>query len=151
MQNDKNYSEIFEEIQTKEDAGKLSDEIEILISSLYKKDISFEDVLNSKVSKKTADKIRTYLVGANVEETLKDIQNKISSLTEVNIRIAFEPSISFISYLTQWMRENLDGSAILEVEIDPSIIAGVVVIYKGKYIDLSLAKRLSKEKFLENI
>jgi len=76
-------------------------------------------------------------------ETFIRIKEWLKKLEVVNVTLVFRPSVKFIKKIHNWFIENVDSQVILSFKIDSLIGGGLVVIYKGLYLDLSLENRLS--------
>ena len=65
-------------------------------------------------------------------------------LPVLKIHLAFLPTPSFIKELSDWLKRNLKRKVLLDVEVNPAIVGGAILEYKGKYLDLSLRRELEK-------
>lgn len=145
------YSEILTTIITKQDLELMLTEIDKLESSLYgsgKK--SFDEVMKSSVRYSTYLAFSEYISknpSVDKKNMLIEIKKELSELTEVELTLAFEPSQEILSEVISWLRQNVSKSY-LNLKINPDIVAGAVVVYKGKYKDYSLAKPVSE--YLQN-
>jgi len=74
-------------------------------------------------------------------ETLK---KELNHFFLVKLEIAFEPSRDFLERVKDWLKENLNQEIILEVKKNPQIVGGLIIEYQGKYLDLSLAKKIDE-------
>lgn len=101
-----------------------------------------------KENKENLEKIKSLKGERNIRELLfflEFLRDNLTSFNKVNLQIAFDPSEKIISKISQWFEENLKEKVILNFEINPRIIGGVIVEYKGKIFDFSLKSQLKKE------
>lgn len=146
MQNDNIYSEILQITKTKDDAVCLLGEIEGLRKGLYQvRDNSWEETLDKKVRLEIAREIRKSAGSsrASREVFLGNLTEKIKSLPQVDLTIAFEPTTEVITDIYDWLKQNI-GFSILNIEIERGIVAGALISYKGKYFDGSIRKNIEE-------
>ena len=72
------------------------------------------------------------------------IQSAIRELNILTITIAFEPDESTFQALSEWFLINLKKQFILEISVNPAIIAGAAINYKGTYLDCSIKQLFEK-------
>jgi F0F1-type ATP synthase delta subunit len=84
-----------------------------------------------------------------LSKELVDLLTWLSQVDHFNLTLAFFPDGAFVNTLFTWCTGNIKYPVILNIEVDPNIIGGVVLNLKGKYIDYSLDKMLT-EYFLVN-
>lgn len=75
---------------------------------------------------------------------LKLLRNHLTSLPQINLRIAFFPEEGTISKISQWLEKEIGKKIILDLNVDPRIAGGAIIEYKGKIIDFSLIKEIKK-------
>ena len=63
--------------------------------------------------------------------------------------IAFEPTEEIVEKISVYVRSNFSDGCLIEINHMPEILAGAVIIYEGKYFDLSIGK-IFKEEFEAN-
>lgn len=73
------------------------------------------------------------------------MSEEIKELPVYNAKLAFEPSRTLIEELGVWCRKQWGKSAILSIEVDPSIIGGIILTVNGAYLDFSTKSKLSKQ------
>jgi len=62
----------------------------------------------------------------------------------IKLEIAFEPSEDFLLNIKKWLKENVQQETVLQIKTNPNIVAGLIIEYQGKYLDLSLAKKIDE-------
>jgi len=152
------YSEILETLRTLEDLELLESEIDTLLSSFYEeKGQGYENALKTEVRAWVADLIRRLqpASGISKEEYLKNLQVELKKLKVLQITISFEPTEGNIERIHNWILNNAGRNLILEVNRNPNIVGGAIVVYEGEYRDYSLRKKFldvfskHKDEFLK--
>lgn len=64
----------------------------------------------------------------------------------INISFASDPSASFISKMVSWLRSNIHPQALLQIGLQPTIVAGCVVRTANQSFDFSLRERFSEQR-----
>lgn len=80
----------------------------------------------------------------NLNDNLKTLEMTITTTKIPIIYLATELPVSEIEKLGQWFKNNLDATAIFEINFDPSLIGGCAISYNGVVKDYSL-RELIKE------
>ncbi len=143
------YQGLIELIQTTDDVVKLDEEIDLLLQSIYhlEKDI-FEDTLEKMVRIRVAMEIRKLVkqdTSSKKEEIkilLSNMYRTICALPIVQLTLAFEPSEAVIGNISRWARKNLAAGILLDLSLDRSVLGGAIIVYHGKFYDLTLRKKL---------
>lgn len=143
------YQGLIDLILTTDDVVKLGEEIDVLLKSLYLlEEGKFEQSLEGDVRAKVAGEIRKLLQGdinQNKEEIkviLSIVYKSVCALPILKLILAFEPSENVIASISRWARMNLEKGIILDVSLDRSVLGGAVIIYRGKFYDLTIKKKL---------
>lgn len=77
------------------------------------------------------------------ERALATTREQALAMPIIRLTLAYEPSAEFIRTLARTVRSvEENAGALVDIEVDPSLIAGVQVSSAGKLRDLSLAKQL---------
>jgi F0F1-type ATP synthase delta subunit len=113
---------------------------------IYKTGFNLEKVLTDQLGIQKKDKfmilLRDNKVSLSSNAALKDfisqVQEKISSLPTVSLTLAFEPKEDTLKSLSNWFPANINKQVLLDIKVDPEIIAGAYVSYKGKCSDFSI-------------
>lgn len=138
------YSAVLRHVRTKEDAISLANEIDLLIEALYGQDGKFEEILGSSVKNWFAGEIKQVFQDVSIDKAkyLKDLKVKLSSLKELKLTVALEPTETGLDRIHSWIIENIGEEVVLDISKNPAILGGAVVIYKGNYRNYSLRKKL---------
>jgi hypothetical protein len=140
------YSEIIQQLRTKEETYYLLDEVDLLLKTIYRSTSKYDDVLINDTRKWVADIITNEMEKEKIgkEEYLKGLKGEINKLKVLDLTISFEPSNSTVNHISSWVKENLGETIIINFINDPKIIAGAMISYNGRYIDLSLLTKFNQ-------
>ena len=76
------------------------------------------------------------------EEEIYELEKKLRSLPEIKLGIAFYPSDSFINRISLWFEKEFGQKTILDITVNPKIVAGATIEYKGNWRNFSIAKKI---------
>lgn len=155
---EKILNEILKDTFTLEDfkkrvmALKLVLEKKIFASSQYKSGSEIENKAldNSMLWVQYFDKnILNEITGENFREIFEHIDHFISESTTLTIYFVFIPDENQIKEIGHWLRDSLGKpNVIFDYKIDPGLIGGCAIAYKGIYKDYSLKAKIRQEKTL---
>jgi hypothetical protein len=86
---------------------------------------------------------------AEILELLKTLKTKLKIMPVVKLDLAFYPEERFLDKVARWIKENVAEDAIVEINVDRTIVGGARIIFGGRYLEETLEKMLEKE-FEEN-
>lgn len=138
---------VWDSIYTTSQLQDLSQILDLLSSTLYKlSQQTWEEIVQTKIpSNLVTDFIK--LLPENRKKFLDELNQQIKELKVLRLRIAIELPLADLEQICQWARKNLSADIILDVEVDPSLVAGAEISFQGKYVDMS--KKSELEKILE--
>lgn len=137
------YSDIFSRVRTTEEADELIRELDTVISNLFRVPPR-KDILAESIREALAKEHILLTDHQKVVTFLNSMREKLNNLKVFGITLAFEPTGKTIDLISSWVRQNLGPLTILKIDVDPSIIAGSIVDFEGKYADGSLRKKLDE-------
>ncbi len=133
-------------IKTVDEREEIKSLIQELRESLFKKE-GFGRILKNKVPLKYSPLINSYVKSTlgkeGFEGSLESLEEYLKNLKEINITLAFEPSEKTIDKIYTWVTKNVGTDVILNLAIQPDILGGAILSYKGLYFDYSLEKKLN--------
>ena len=138
------YSEVLSKVRTISEARRLEEEVDILLASLYKTEEGvFEKSLEKEVRSFVGSSIKEELAGEGIgkKDYLEGLKKKLESLKVVRLTLAQEPTENGLVKIQNWIQSNLGEGVVSDINYNPRILAGAVVVYKGKYTDLSLRNK----------
>jgi len=139
---------IYAKIKTKESAEALINELELVLKSLYLGSDEFAFTLRTKVRANLCEYIKTRLnqENINIENHIKNLIERIRLVPCVRLILAFEPSDDALDRFHSIVISACQKPVFLDVGFSPDIIGGAIIIYQGKYRDLSF-KGLFEDEF----
>lgn len=79
-----------------------------------------------------------------VIKIIDDLTTQINRLPKIGLTLAFVPTRLQLEQIKQEINDGqILGQFLLDIKIDPHIIAGATIEYQGKYGDYSLANKLT--------
>jgi hypothetical protein len=113
---------------------------------LYETNFNLEKALVEQFGIRKSDKFNELLrdnrIPPGSSAALKDFINKIqeivSSLPVVSLTIAFEPEEETLKNIFDWFPLNINRQVLLDIKVDPNLIAGANIGYNGKCLDCSI-------------
>lgn len=131
---------------TKSQANDFAIRLNTIVEQMYTTNFNLEQAIHTQFGIQQSDIFLKLLREHKLQNgSLQDIQiflNKIQeilkNLSVVSLTLAFEPSDEVLKSLTQWCALNLQKQVVLDVQIDPHIIAGVKINYNGRFKDYSV-------------
>lgn len=146
------YPDIVDSVKTIQEINELVLEIDGLLENLFKSDKhSFEKALVG-INFDTAEKIKQIFLQKKLDlkdkegvknflETLKDELNK---LKVIKVTLACEWTIKTVNRICNWIKENLGKGYVLDINRDETVLGGAIIVFNGKYKDITLKKRLTE-------
>ncbi|MDC0449024.1 F0F1 ATP synthase subunit delta [bacterium] len=134
-------------IRTLQTKGGLVEHLEIvrqIQKDIYKGKGSSADMPLRGVPAVHSMLIREELVGKSLDTLVDELQRLEKETEVVVVKLAFEPTKKFTNALYNKLDKVLDEEFLVDIEVEPEIGGGCVIIYKGKNIDLSLDKMVDK-------
>lgn len=140
---DLDLSEFF---RTKVEAIDFATRLSVISEKIYEADFDLGKALTDEFGIQKKDKFSILLRDNNIltasnsalEEFLNKIREKVSSLPVVSLTIAFEPKEETLKSICSWFPLNINKQVLLDITVDPDIIAGASVNYNGKCSDYSV-------------
>ena len=139
-------------IKTLEERKRLYSEISLVLDVLFRQQADLEKILDTKVS----PQLRTYILGLlqgkpldealreKIAKNLAEIKNKAEGLQAITLTLAFEAQQSTIDKISAFARQLLAENIIIEINVEPSILGGAIIVFKGLYRDYSLKAKLEE-------
>ncbi len=82
----------------------------------------------------------------NVYKIFEDIEKAIPTLPILTIYLAFEPNENSISQIAAFARKVPFPTLLLDIKLDPNLLAGCAFVWKGVFRDYSLRAKLEEKK-----
>lgn len=137
-------------IMTTGQKNNLINLLEVLLEDIFKNDTrptptsSFE----KKVLEMIYFEIEKQRIGNNselMEKFLNEVLEETKAMPELKMTIAVSPTEELIEKLKDWTQANGLSNVTFDIEVDPQIIAGAVIITPdGRYIRYALSEMLDR-------
>jgi len=146
-----NYERIGQEVRTVDDLRYFSSRIDLLLVNLFQTNpTAFADTLKEKLpgdlSTLLDESLRDQQVALSERETLQHffhgLKDYLTHLPVLQLTLAYHPTGEQAGKLSDWARQKTAKNVVLDFRYDPRVLGGAIVTYGGKYVDLSLKKRL---------
>lgn len=120
--------------------------LSLVSESIYRVDFDLEKALQGQFGIEKKDKLLS-LIRKNkippgsstaLAEFLAKLQETISSLPVVSIVLAIEPNDEILKAIFDWFPINLKKQVMVDIQIDPKLVAGCKVSFQGKQKDASI-------------
>lgn len=115
-----------------------------------------EDSPDKSKDEEWAESFDKKLLNQVTNENFKSITEYVNQYIEgaslLSIYFVFIPDGAQIKEIGEWLRKNLNNpNLIFDVKVDPGLIGGCAIAYKGVFKDYSLKARIegNKEKLME--
>lgn len=83
----------------------------------------------------------------NVYKIFADLDSQTAKLPVLTLYLTFEPDEVSLSQISAYIKQNFPVSALLlDIKLDPNLIAGTALVWKGVYKDYSLRSKIEGRK-----
>lgn len=132
--------------KTKAQALDFSTRLTAVIGQLYENNFNLEQALSDAFGIQKKEKFMKLFRENNVNTEKVDalkafllkMQDTVSKLPVLELTIAFEPKEKILQAITDWYALTTKKQILLNISIDPELIAGAKINFKGRYLDASL-------------
>ncbi len=111
----------------------------------YQYDIKFNAIVQGVLAKNEIDLGDENKV--TVEKLLNALSVDLAAIEILDITMSFSPSARFLNILRNWAYENVTENIVLDIHVDPSVLGGASLIYRGRYLDLTISNKLKSFNF----
>lgn len=137
-------------VKTKAQARELSIRIASVAEQVFQNNFSLEQALSEQFGIQKKDLLLTILRNNQVntekpsamKEFLTKLQEHINTLPVLSITLAVEPTEKTLRILSDWFLMNLKRQVLLDISVEPSLIAGIAIHYNGRFLDFSVRERV---------
>lgn len=83
----------------------------------------------------------------NVYQIFAAFETSITKLTTLTLFLTFEPDETTVNQIGSYCRQNFNfPDLLLDIKLDPNLIAGTALVWKGVYRDYSLRAKIDSKK-----
>ncbi len=151
---EKIYEPLLQTVFTRQEVETLLDAISSVLASFYQvTPEEIENILDKNLDSKTSKIVLLCLRNAGVDakdhEKIKVFLNNLTELLKkapvCYLTVSVELEKSFIEDICVDLRKTLEiPNLMLEITRNPQILGGAQIIWKGKYIDMTLTKQIEE-------
>jgi ATP synthase delta (OSCP) subunit len=131
---------------TKSEAGFFSSRLSAISEKIYQTNFDLEKTLTEELGMQKKEKFLSLLKENNIatgsnsglKNFIAQLINNISKLPVLALTIPFEPNERSLQTFSQWFLLNINKQVLFVINVDPDLIAGAVIKYKGKFVNLSI-------------
>ncbi|QQS44646.1 hypothetical protein IPM65_03550 [Candidatus Roizmanbacteria bacterium] len=151
MSDQKSYEGLFDLIYTSEQCNACINALQHALDASYDKNKDIMSVLDTYLPYNITNAILELAEENNIKlrdgessnPFLTDIINMLKKAPKVDITLAFHPTYEQLKGILKWWRSEIEPHIILNLQIDPSLVAGAVIGYNGEITNLSLQEGLN--------
>lgn len=146
-------TEVLEEVYTVSDLNNYIRLLDNLKPVIFKQTNNLSETLQQELPPKLANYISTYAETTNLnlndqtdaQRLLQQIIYVLHLVPIAEITVPVPLTNKQIVKICQWWREKTDKAVVLNVKINPDLIAGIRIGFEGKYVDYSLSTWLQEK------
>ena len=136
---------------TRQQATDFSTRLAAISAQIYETAFDLDKILLEQLGIQKKDKFLTLLRHNSVpldshiliKGFIEKIQEKISTMPVLNLTIAFDPNEKTLRSFSEWFLVNANAQVLLDIHINPSLIAGAVISINGKFYDFSVRPKFN--------
>lgn len=106
-------------------------------------DLSVEDI---RWIKSLPDSLMQQFNKDNVYSIFENLEKQINELKPLTLYLAFEADEKTLQSIGTFARKTFNKTLILDIKVDPSLISGAALVWKGIYKDYSLKSKLAEKR-----
>jgi hypothetical protein len=137
-------------VKTINDARELSYLLDRVSDGLFKTDDSaMQSVLNEvpyelgmAINKIAAEEGVAMENKAGVQDFFVKLQDALNHIPVVTLTLAVNPKTDQVSLIHEWFYRTYHKIVLLDITVNPDILAGSIISVGGKYYDATLKKRM---------
>lgn len=136
------FNALLSKIRTTEERDTMVAALRHLVASLYQdhKDIQAQ-LRQFSVSHDQLDALNKLLQESDdTKKLLPQLLDGVNALEVVELTLAIVPSELILDHIHQEIITMTGRSIVLSIRVDPALVGGMIISFKGKYLDISLKK-----------
>ncbi len=145
-------NKIFETIYTVSELQLFYKEIDTIISSLFKSQASFENIIKDILSPNKADSFLSYFQELHVDvknpvaiqEALLQLKILGNQIPVIHMTLAFEPTNAVLKSISLWFSRREQKKVILDLTLERQLLGGAFISYDGLYKDYTLKAKIDR-------
>jgi F0F1-type ATP synthase delta subunit len=146
------YKELFAEIHTVTESFDLMHQLDALSQSLFNTKMTLEQKLDLYLEFSIKNNLLMLMEKSGIdmndanaiEKFIAELKKRVKEIPVFEFEIAYEPNSNTIKHVAEWIYFNLQQNVLLDVKINPDLIAGAIIGFRGKMGDFSLKKKIEE-------
>ena len=146
-----NIEKILSHVRTQAEAQELLSKLDAFAATMYSvKEHPLQDYF-SHLPKDIADTIYEVFAGLSaskgsgvLQTVINQLQDRIHASRTVQLTLAFEADDATVSLFSDWAKKNIGADALLDIQINKSLVGGAIIVADGQYRDYSVRKKLTQ-------
>lgn len=138
--------------KTKAQANDFTSRLAAISAKIYETNFNLEKLLIEHFGMQKTEKFLILLrenkvqlqANTSLKEFLTKLQETVSQFPVLTLTVAFEPTEQTLQSLSEWFIINFKKQILFEISVDPQLIAGAAITYKGNYLDFSIKSAFAK-------
>lgn len=116
-------------------------------------ELRISDLLAAWLQSPAGESVLEDFEAAGADAVLAEFDACLKQIELIQIRLAYVPSTDDLVRYHRWFSQVLGKSVMLEVSVEPELIAGVAFTYQNKQFDFSLRKEMPviEERLLDKV
>jgi hypothetical protein len=143
------FSEFF---STKTEANDFLTTLTTITDTIFQTGFHLETALSEKFGVTISDRLLSLMRQNNINIQSRDelkiflqkMHDTISILPVLSLTVAFEPQGRTLKALSEWFVINIKKQVLFDFTVDPKLVAGATLTYKGKFFDFSIRPVLER-------
>ncbi len=135
------YPTLVQGIYTKRQCYILITNLEAIKEELYKSSLVLTQLMSDHLSLELSEEILNLLKVENTDITdrqslvtvFESLISYLKNLPIVALTLTYSPTLKQLLQISEWFVTEVKAKILIEVRVDPSIIAGATIQYKGIY------------------
>ena len=131
--------------KTKAQAIDFSARLAAVSQKIYETDFDLDRALTEQIGMQKKDTLLSIIrdnkiTGASASDLkafFETLQQTIAALPVLSLTVAFEPTEHTLQLISEWSLLQLKRQMLLEISVDPLLIAGTTINYNGIFKDFS--------------
>ncbi|HUD44562.1 MAG TPA: F0F1 ATP synthase subunit delta [Patescibacteria group bacterium] len=147
------FTPFLTQLRTTAEANNVVEQIDEITNMFYKDNqIPISKLLSDRFPSDLSSTLEIILKNNNLTEgnptVLKTfferLQTAVRSCDVLSLTLAHNPTQTLLNNLSTYAKQTFGNKTILEINLDPTLIAGAIVTFQGNYLDASIKRKLEE-------
>lgn len=137
------YSETLKQIQTIDGKNDVLISIGNLLLVLDQHGLKVEELVDKFFSMRISKSFDHEHLLSDPKNYFEGLAKSIEELETLSLEVAIEPTAEMMQKIYAWVFQSLGRHVIIDLSVNPVLIAGAKISFNGKFVDFSLEKSLT--------